>query len=293
VTRSYKSNNDILDDFNERINSLERLAKRIDNRFTVRVPTLDYNNPPMDATDNEIRIDAATTKIYWYQDPHWITVGGGGSPAPPWDFSTTTNATYDTATPGTLLFYPVWGTPGDACSYEISQIGDNPYYHIPLEGVDTGSWRRERIIAFPYLTGDLTTWHEVTYTVQFNTWTLQGDVSYGYPVWVNASLQALGWDGSSWSDVEPVYVLATTENVPANPPLTTSPDPATSHTRHWRALFHSFGESSSMLGFFARFAFVTDSSVTIDLNPSVYFQIFIRKLSYPFPDPYLVTYPTS
>jgi hypothetical protein len=77
MTRSYKSNNDILDEFNERLNALERLAKRIDNRFTVRVPDFDFSNPPPEATQNEIRIDAATQSIYWYQEPDWKTVSGG------------------------------------------------------------------------------------------------------------------------------------------------------------------------------------------------------------------------
>jgi hypothetical protein len=79
VTRSYKPSNDILDEFNERINALERLAKRIDNRFTVRVPTLDFNNPPKEATQNEIRIDSNTQSIYWYQEPDWVTVSAGGA----------------------------------------------------------------------------------------------------------------------------------------------------------------------------------------------------------------------
>lgn len=79
MTRSYKPTNDILDEFNERINALERLAKRIDNRFTVRVPTLDFNNPPQEATQNEIRIDSNTQSIYWYQEPDWITVSGSAA----------------------------------------------------------------------------------------------------------------------------------------------------------------------------------------------------------------------
>lgn len=77
MTRSYKSSNDILDEFNERINSLERLAKRIDNRFTVRVPEFSIDVPPNDATQNEIRIDAGSQSIYWYQEPIWKTVSGG------------------------------------------------------------------------------------------------------------------------------------------------------------------------------------------------------------------------
>ena len=84
MTRSYKPSNDILDDFNERLNALERLAKRVDNRFTVRVPGFSFDAPPNDATQNEIRIDAGSQSIYWYQDPDWITVAGGAGGLTGW-----------------------------------------------------------------------------------------------------------------------------------------------------------------------------------------------------------------
>lgn len=85
MTRSYKPSNDILDDFNRRLVALERLSKRVDNRFTVRTPQLDFNHPPLDATENELRVDAITDPanpgLYWYKDGVWhtVVVAGGGA----------------------------------------------------------------------------------------------------------------------------------------------------------------------------------------------------------------------
>jgi hypothetical protein len=304
VTRSYKPTNDILDEFNERINALERLAKRIDNRFTVRVPTLDFNNQPQEATQNEIRIDSFTQKIYWYQEPDWITVsgGGGGDPAQPFDASITTTFDFATATPGSLLFRPVWGDPGDSTSHAISWIGDQPYYHVPVEGPTTalvpGSYyRRQNLIAFPPLVTDPnSTYHEVLLMVQFSTWTLAGDVDYGYEVSVNANLQMLAYEHGAWQaggGPANVNLLDTTENIIAVPPTTLSPDTKTFHTRSWRYLCQNDqGKPNgyndiTMWAWAPRFAFLTNDGVTIDFDPGgMAAWMYIKKLQFPFPDPF-------
>lgn len=229
----------------------------------------------------------------------------GGDPAMPFDASITT--TFDFAAPvaGSLLFRPVWGNPGDSTSHAISWVGDQPYYHVPTEGPTAAlpapgsGYRRENLIAFPPLASDplAGTWHEVLFMVQFSTWTLEGDADYGYDVSVNASAQMVAYEAGEWhanAGGSSLNLLETTENIIARPPTTLSPDTKVFHTRSWRYLCRSETGSPSgppgitMWGFAVRFAFLTDDGVTIDFEPGgMGAWIYIKKLQFPFPDPFL------